>query len=405
MLSMTTKKHSKNDLTPNSRAVKFYIGTMSGTSADGLDIVIARISNKNNVNLIHSFFCTYPHSVNQRIKQLQTVDKDVLLNQYQRNLDELDQELAIFFAKNIQLCLSEAGIDKEQISAIGNHGQTILHQPNASKPFSLQICNAQSLANACSIPVIADFRKADIEQGGQGAPLMPAFHAAILNEHPPCAVVNIGGISNTSILSRECVLGFDNGPGNTLMDAWIAKHLKYDFDKSGEWARSGTVNNNLLKTLLNDPYFSLETPKSTGQDAFNIQWLERNLSTLNPDSANNIPAEDVQATLCDLTAKSITDDIQCYGSRGIDNIIEIFVCGGGAKNHFLMERLQHFAGETVTVKTTNQLGIDADWVEALGFAWLAYCHDHKITGNLPSVTGAKQEVILGNRFDATAQLK
>ena len=380
---------SINKSLPSSSSL-YYIGTMSGTSADGLDIVIAQVDDKNHIELIHSYFCKYPLNLSQRIKQLQMIDSQKLFRLYQDDLNKLDQELSVFFAENIHRCLSEANINKKQIIAIGNHGQTVLHQPNADPAFSLQLCDAQKLATACSIPVIADFRRADIEQGGQGAPLMPTFHAAIFEHHTPCAVVNIGGISNTSLLSKNTLLGFDNGPGNTLMDAWIAKHQGFGFDKNGDWARSGLVHDKLLTKLLSDEYFSLNIPKSTGQDLFNLEWLESKLS-----SFGKIPANNIQSTLCDLTAKSILNDIEAYNN----DVEKIFICGGGAKNSFLVERLQHYAGEARTVKTTNELGMDTDWVEALGFAWLAFCHDHQIKGNSPSVTGAKKEVVLGQRFD------
>ena len=248
---------------------------MSGTSVDGLDIVIARVNDKKNITLIHSYFCKYPFNLSQSIKKMQMIDSEKLYSSHQNELKNIDIELSIFFAENINQCLLDASIDKNQIKAIGNHGQTILHQPNAEQPFSLQLCNAQKLANICSIPVIANFRSADIEQGGQGAPLMPAFHAAIFAQNTPCAVVNIGGISNTSLLSENTVLGFDNGPGNTLLDAWITKHQGHDFDANGDWAKSGLVHEALLKELLNDKYFSRNIPKSTGQDLFNLRWLEK----------------------------------------------------------------------------------------------------------------------------------
>ena len=367
-----------------------YIGTMSGTSADGLDIVIAQINNANQVLLRHSYFHAYPKKLQIQIRELQSHPNSELLNQYKTNLDQLNTELAVFFSKHIQHCLDQASIDSSKIQAIGNHGQTILHQPNAKNPYSLQVCDAQQLANHCAIPVIAHFRQADLEQKGQGAPLMPAFHLALFNEKKPCAVVNIGGISNTTLLLENEILGFDNGPGNTLMDAWIDKHHNERFDENGLWARSGKTHQALLDELLNDHYFNQASPKSTGQDKFNLNWLKMLLS-----SYPSILKKDIQATLCDLTAKCIINDINKYAS----NTKNIYVCGGGVKNAFLMERIKHFAGVNRSVTSTNTLKVDPDWVEALGFAWLAYCHQHQITGNIPSVTGAKKAVILGQRFD------
>lgn len=367
-----------------------YVGTMSGTSADGLDIVIAQINNVSQVLLRHSYFHAYPKKLQIQIRELQSYSSDKLFNQYKTNLDSLNSELALFFSKHIQLCLDQANINPSKIQAIGNHGQTILHQPNAKKPYSLQICDAQQLANHCAIPVISHFRQADIEQKGQGAPLMPSFHSSLFNEKKPCAVVNIGGISNTTLLFKNHILGFDNGPGNTLMDAWIDKHHNERFDENGLWAKSGKTHQTLLDELLNDGYFKQTHPKSTGQDKFNLSWLEAILS-----SYTSISKKDIQTTLCDLTAKCIANDLNQYAS----SINNIYVCGGGVKNTFLMERIKHFAGTNRKVTSTNALKVDPDWVEALGFAWLAYCHQHQIEGNIPNVTGAKKAVILGQRFD------
>ena len=377
-----------------------YIGTMSGTSVDGLDIVIVDIHDNGTVQLLHSYFATYPESLRLDIRKLQTLTSAVLFNQQQEKLDHIDKALSEFYAVHINKCLAEANIPAENIKAIGNHGQTILHQPNSKPAFSLQICNPQNLANKCCIPVIANFRQADIEQGGQGAPLMPAFHATVFKKYSPCAIINIGGISNTTFLLNDDnanddhnshVIGFDNGPGNTLMDAWIYKHQKKSYDRNGEWAKSGKTHDSLLEKLLNHFFFSQPAPKSTGQDIFNLQWLEGLLSEF-PALAPN----DVQATLCDLTASCIANDVSNIDTIELQHI---FICGGGVNNSFLLERLKFFLRKNILIQSTASVGIDPNWLEALGFAWLASCHTNKFSGNLPSVTGAKNAVVLGQRFD------
>lgn len=367
-----------------------FIGTMSGTSVDGLDIIVADFDKNGNPNLVHSYFAAYPSRLRRRICHLQTLSANNLFNQQYDELSDLDQTLANFYSKHIQLCLTKTNIDSSDIQAIGNHGQTILHQPNSEPAFSLQICDPQKLANQCHIPVIANFRQADIQQQGQGAPLIPAFHAHVFNANKPCAIVNIGGISNATFLSEKEITGFDHGPGNTLMDAWIFQNKQRTYDKDGSWARSGTVNEDLLKQLLGHPFFQLKAPKSTGQDMFNLEWLKGKLIDF-PE----LSASDIQATLCDLTAKCIAQDILNNKHR----IYKLYVCGGGAQNHFLMERLALYLGNEISVSSTAKVGIDPDWVEALGFAWLAFRHTNKQTGNLPTVTGAKKAVILGQRYD------
>ena len=367
-----------------------FIGTMSGTSVDGLDIVVADFDKNGTPNLIHSYFAAYPSRLRRRISHLQTLPASTLFNLQHQELSDLDQALADFYSEHIRLCLTKNDIASADIQAIGNHGQTILHQPNSQPAFSLQICDPQQLANLCQIPVIANFRQADIQQQGQGAPLIPAFHAHIFNTNKPCAIINIGGISNSTFLFEKEVTGFDHGPGNTLMDAWIFQNQQKAYDKDGAWAKSGTVHEGLLQQLLDHPYFQLKAPKSTGQDMFNLSWLESNLLDF-PD----LFANDIQATLCDLTAKCIAQDILNY-KPAIDRL---YVCGGGVQNHFLMERLAFYLDNKISISSTQKLGIDPNWVEALGFAWLAFRHTNEQTGNLPAVTGAKKAVILGQRYD------
>jgi len=253
----------------------------------------------------------------------------------------------------------------------------------------LQIGNAQILANNCNIPVVADFRTADISAGGEGAPLIPAFHHAVFQEHAPSSIINIGGISNISYIDKEPekVTGYDIGPGNTLMDQWIKQHKNKDFDHDGLWARSGSLNGSLLNNLLSEPYFAINAPKSTGQDLFNINWLTKHLN-------NKIASKDVQRTLLELTAASIGNAIK--KDKKINN--PVYLCGGGALNSFLVERIQHHTSKKL-IRSTQDLGIHPQNVESMGFAWLAHCKLNNITSNLPAVTGANKKVCLGRLFE------
>ena len=334
----------------------YFIGTMSGTSADGLDIAIVEISDQHNVKLVHSFYQAYPENFRSQIQFLQSKSPEELKLRYQKALVTLDSELVDFYSLNIKLSLQEAQISPDKIQAIGNHGQTIMHQPNTRDPFSLQLCNGTKLAQSCSIPVIHSFRQSDINLGGQGAPLMPAFHHAVFAKHKPCAIVNIGGISNTTLLLPDSTLGFDNGPGNTLIDNWIKEHQNQPYDINGEWGRSGKSIPELIDKLLDEPYFSNPPPKSTGQDLFNTEWLEKKIKRFKQH-----PPKDIQSSLYDLTAQCILNDIEIYGS----GISDIYVCGGGVKNIFLMERMQSLAKECYQINPTSALGIDTDWVEAI----------------------------------------
>lgn len=386
-----------------------YIGTMSGTSADGLDIVIAKITATDQISQVSSYFAEYSAAIKNKVKQLQLKSSDSLFNDYKNELSALNSTLAKFFALHINKALKQAKINPKQIVAIGNHGQTILHQPNIHKPFSLQICDAQKLSNLCSVPVVANFRAADIKAGGQGAPLIPAFHSEIFKKYQPCAIINIGGIANTTLLNNDsdssnenAIIGFDNGPGNTLMDTWAQQHIGKNYDDNGAWADSGKINSTLLDTLLDDKYFSLAPPKSTGQDYFNLEWLNSYIKHL------SISPQDIQATLCELSAACIINDIIQFSnehelnSLTLNSLTTLFICGGGVKNASLMKRLTQRAKKinaSIVVHSTSKADIDPDWVEALGFAWLAFCYENNITANLPNVTGANKKVILGEKFN------
>ncbi len=364
-----------------SSQAELYIGLMSGTSMDGIDAVLVDFSQPQ-PKLLATHTQAWPIPLQQALIEARSIPDDKL-----DSLTSLDLETAEVFAEASLTLLRKTDYDTKNIIAIGNHGQTIRHRPDIESPFSLQIGNAKKLAELTNINVISDFRTADIKAGGQGAPLVPAFHQAVFQSNTKNRViVNIGGIANITILTKEAtqdVIGFDCGPGNTLMDAWITKHKQQPYDAFGKFAASGKTNVKILATLLMDNYFQLAAPKSTGFEYFNLGWLETNTHN------DVISPDDMQSTLCDLTATSIIRSINQYAA----NTDEIFICGGGAHNKELMRRLQNLTQSSIT--TTEALGVHPNWVEAMAFAWLAFRHNNNLTGNLPSVTGARKTVKLG----------
>lgn len=362
---------------------ELYIGLMSGTSADGIDAALVDF-NQPHPKLLHSYYYKYPTDLRQNILGLCQPGNDEI-----KRMGELDVLLGKIFADAVNHLLQESQTPAKHIRAIGSHGQTIRHYPD--KRFTLQIGDANIIAIKTGITTIADFRRRDIAEGGQGAPLVPAFHQAIFaKEGSQRAVANIGGIANVTLLpdDNQTILGFDTGPGNTLLDAWIEKHLQQAYDKDGAWAKQGKVNEPLLDKLLADPYFKLSPPKSTGREYFNLPWLESYLSfSLSP--------EDVQATLVALTARTISNSIKKYFTHQAD----IFICGGGAHNPVLIESLKNYAAP-FSVYSTQELGVTPDWVEAMAFAWLAKQTLTGNPGNIPAVTGARRAVILGGIYQA-----
>ena len=354
---------------------KRYIGLMSGTSLDGVDVALCQVDNKI-CYLESSYFVSFPITLKHMIINLIQNKIDI------RDIGKLDHILALFFAQAVNELLEKVSLSSEEIAAIGLHGQTVWHEPTGKYPFSLQLGNASVLASETNIDVISDFRSKDVALGGQGAPLAPAFHAFLFSNLSHCAVLNIGGMANISILEPE-LIGYDIGCGNVLMDMWIEEHLKRPYDNNGSWAKSGKVHEELLENMLRDDYFILKFPKSTGREYFNKKFL---INYLEP--FDKIAAEDVQATLLALTVTSIVNEIKTF------KIEKLLVCGGGVRNIFLMENLQKRL-PLIEVTSTEKYGVDADNMEAMIFAWLADKRVKKERVGLKTVTGAKNNTVLG----------
>ncbi len=364
-----------------------YLGLISGTSADGIDAALVRFG-AGSAKLARARTYAYPEALRTRIVALAKGRASVALDEYGR----LDVEIGECFAAAAIALLGEAGIDPAGVVAIGSHGQTVCHRPNGAFPFTLQIGDPSVIAERTGIATIADFRRADVAAGGQGAPLLPALHAAVMSDPAiPRAILNLGGIANLTLLApARDVLGFDTGPANCLLDAWATRHLGLARDEGGAWARSGRVDEDLLKDWLADPYFAAAPPKSTGREVFNLDWLDAHVSP-------GIPPADVQATLLALSVRSIADALRTHGA----GTREVFACGGGVHNAALMDALRAELAE-MRVDTTAALGLDPDFVEAAGFAWLARARLAGEPGNLPSVTGARGPRLLGAIYPASA---
>ena len=357
----------------------FYIGLMSGTSLDGVDGVLTTFSGQQQMATV-----PFPDPLKHELMALQSAGA----NEIHREAMAANALVALY-AACVQALLHSARISAAQVRAIGAHGQTIRHLPASG--YTRQINNPALLAELTGIDVIADFRSRDVAAGGQGAPLVPAFHQAVFGSNTETRVVaNIGGISNISILKSDgSVTGFDTGPGNLLMDGWINQHQGAAFDEDGRWAASGTPDAALLQALLAEPFLALPPPKSTGRDLFHAQWLAAKLQNLPA-----LRAEDVQATLTAFTATSLADAIR----RSAADAAGVYVCGGGARNTYLMRLLQEAL--TMPVAPTDALGVAPGAVEGLAFAWLAARFCDRLPGNLPAVTGARGSRILGALYPA-----
>jgi anhydro-N-acetylmuramic acid kinase len=358
-----------------------YIGLMSGTSMDGIDAVVASFDDTG-INIVATHERPYPETLRYALLKAVATPVDQPLD----NVGSLDRQVGECFRDAALEVLEHSGIAAEEIRAIGSHGQTVRHQPDAVTPYTLQIGNPDLVAAGTGITTVADFRSADIAAGGQGAPLVPPFHQWLFGSADTDRVIlNIGGIANITALKSDGspVIGFDTGPGNTLLDRWVQKHRKEPFDRNGDWAATGACADGLLEQLMSFGYFDLPPPKSTGLEDFNLDWLQQyQLASYRP--------VDVQATLSELTAKSVSDAIERY----VPETTELFVCGGGAHNEDILSRLRRRLPDT-TIETTAVIGLHPDWVEATAFAWLAMRTINKQTGNLPSVTGARRKVVLG----------
>ncbi|MDV6252447.1 anhydro-N-acetylmuramic acid kinase [Vibrio sp. EA2] len=360
---------------------ELYIGVMSGTSMDGVDTALVEIRG-NHVQLIAHDDYPMPAQLKQALLSVCTGQETNL-----KTVGELDHQLGHLFADAVLQLLDKSGYSAEQIRAIGNHGQTVFHQPTGEYPFTTQLGDANIIAVKTGIDTVADFRRKDMALGGQGAPLVPAFHKSIFAMQDSTTVVlNIGGIANVSVLHpQQPVIGYDTGPGNMLMDAWCEKHTAQGFDKDAQFALQGTVNPALLNQLLQEPYLTRAAPKSTGRELFNIDWLQSQLT------GYSLSAEDVQRTLCEYSAITIASEVKkfTYGTSP-----QLLVCGGGARNPLLMQRLSELMPQW-QVTTTNEKGVDGDYMEAMAFAWLAQRHIHGLPSNLPEVTGASRLASLG----------
>ena len=366
-----------------------YIGLMSGTSMDGVDGVLASFTDAG-IATVSAAHLPFPDTLRNDLMALQAPgDNEIHREALAANA------LAALYAQCVARLLEQGRVSAGEVRAIGVHGQTVRHQPALG--YTRQTNNPALLAELSGIDVIADFRSRDIAAGGQGAPLVPAFHQAVFASPSQVRVVaNIGGIANISILdpSSGTVAGFDTGPGNVLMDTWIMRHRGQRYDDSGAWAASGTVDEGLLQALLAEPYLALPPPKSTGRDLFHADWLDAML-----ERCAHLAQETVQATLARYTAITIAHATHLHAPTAQ----ALYVCGGGAANLHLMNLLEEAfleCGQPLALLTTDALGVDAQHVEALAFAWLAHRFTERRAGNLPAVTGALGARVLGALYPA-----
>lgn len=365
--------------------IEYYIGVMSGTSLDGIDVVLVSIEH-NQCQMISHHSHPMPEKIKQKILAMCSGQFTTL-----KQIGELDHQLGLLFSEAVLSLLNHPNcpVSATQIRAIGNHGQTLYHQPDGEYPFTLQLGDANLIAAKTGIDTIADFRRKDMAYGGQGAPLVPAFHRTLFAHTDSCLVVlNIGGIANISVINPDqSILGYDTGPGNVLIDSWCMQHQGTPFDRDARFAQRGCVQYEWLLQMQHDEYFSRPAPKSTGREYFNHNWITSQLKNY----SKPLTPEDVQRTLTELTAVSICEQVKKhqYGTAP-----SLLVCGGGAQNPLIMQQLKKHLPHW-QVATTEQFGIDSEFMEAMAFAWLAYRRIHDLPSNLPQVTGARKEVSLG----------
>lgn len=355
---------------------------MSGTSTDGVDAVLCRITHAESVQVVAHESLTLPAALRAEILALNNSTNDEL-----HRAALVANQLALLYAQACNNLLQRTDYNAKDITAIGVHGQTVRHAPHLG--YTIQLNAPALIAELTGMNVIADFRSRDIAAGGQGAPLVPVFHQAVFSlPTAPRLVINLGGIANISILRpQQPSQGFDTGPANALMDEWTKQHRGLDYDEQGAWAASGVVIPELLQRLLSEPWLKLPPPKSTGRDLFNTKWLKKHIT-------GKEKVIDIQATLAAFTVESIGQAIEDYA----DDAEEVIVCGGGAYNTHLLQLLA--ARTKKPVRLSDELGIGAQQVEAAAFAWLAYAYWHNLPAGQPAITGARQRTILGALYKA-----
>jgi anhydro-N-acetylmuramic acid kinase len=360
-----------------------YLGLISGTSMDAIDAALVDFDIAP-LSIIATSATPFEPGLKRRVSALIDQADRVALDE----VGQIDVELGIAFARAARALMQSAGISAGRVTAIGSHGQTLRHRPDLGVPFTWQIGDPNTLAEMTGVSVVADFRRRDVAAGGQGAPLLPVFHDQVFRSDDEDRVIaNLGGIANITILTQgSSVTGFDTGPANRLLDAWIARHLDKDFDADGAWAASGQVDETLLNELLDEPYLRLAPPKSTGRELFNLPWLENKLGLFSR------PPRDVQATLQQFTACTLAAALRQYAPGAA-----LYVCGGGARNLGLLHAIAALIAPN-RVASTAALGLDPDYVEAVAFAWFAMRTLAGLTSSAGSVTGAKGARILGGVY-------
>jgi anhydro-N-acetylmuramic acid kinase len=370
--------------------VAWFIGLMSGTSLDGVDGVLADIADDGStVTARGHLHRPLPSALRSELLALNTSGPDEL-----HRAALATQGLMDGYAAVVAELLRQGGVGAQQVMALGAHGQTVRHRPRDFGPhgYTLQLMNGARLAELSGIAVVCDFRSRDVAAGGEGAPLVPAFHAARFTSPGQArAVLNLGGIANLTVLGRDgSVRGYDTGPGNMLMDLWCQRHRGLPYDAGGKWAATGRVIPGLLTALLADPFFARRPPKSTGRDLFDAAWLDARLAGADG------PAADVMATLAELTARTVSDSL----ARDVAGLQDLIVCGGGAHNDHLLQRLRSLLASGVAVSSSAAHGVPPEQVEALAFAWLAWAFGARHPGSLPAVTGARGGRVLGALYPA-----
>jgi len=357
---------------------ELYIGVMSGTSLDGIDVALCEIDS-NHCKLVAAD--EYPFDGELKREILEVIAGTTTLKQ----VGTIDKKLGLAFAHAVNRFVREKELNAENITAIGLHGQTLWHEVESEFPFSMQLGDASTVVASTGIKVVTDFRNMDVANGGQGAPFAPAFHQQLFSDfEEKVAVLNIGGMANITLLGEK-LQGWDTGCGNVLLDMWIQKSRGLSYDEDGEFARSGEVNQDLLNAMLRDEYFTKFPPKSTGREYFNETWFANHLPIF-----NSIKDEDIQRTLLELTAKTIANDVTNSDTE------LLIVCGGGTKNSFLMQRISELC--KIKVMPSDKFGISSDFMEAMAFAWFAYKRVHNEKVKLSSVTGASKDSILGGIY-------